>query len=321
MVLALLLSVAFGYVAEAEPLTVQDKLGRTVTVEVPVKRAVLFETYELMPALGAWEQLAGVSRYAFDNDLVMATRPNLRAEVADLGAMSDVNMERLLALKPDLVVVWSLNPQLVSFLEGKGVPVLVVNPESIQEVYDTLRLQGRLFGKTAEAERAIAGMEAVLDSARSHTKDIAPAERRRGLWMMGKPTSVGARNSVAAQLLPLVGVDNVAAEVPQSWVDVSVERILAWNPDIVFIWGWARFDPADIVSGTQWRNLAAAQSGAVWKTPHWSTWSPRLAPLALWMAAKAYPERFRDIDVRAEVDGFFRRVYGIPYDRVAPLAP
>ncbi|MTJ83864.1 MAG: ABC transporter substrate-binding protein [Telmatospirillum sp.] len=320
-VVVVLLAFQLAGVAWADPVTVTDKSGRTVTVEAPVRRAILFETYEVTSALGAWDRGVGISRYAFDNDLVKAGRPGLRAEVADGGAMADVNVEHLLALNPDLVVVWSLNPGLVSFLEGKGIPVIVCNPESPQEVMDALRLQGRLFDRRAEAERAAGAIRAMLDKVAARTRDMVPADRRHGLWMLGKPTVVGARNSVAARIMVAAGIDNVAGDIPESWAEVPVERILAWNPDIVFIWGWARFEAGDIVSGGQWQNLTAARRGTVWKTPRWSTWSPRLAPMALWMASKAYPDRFRDVDVRGEIDSFFRAVYGIPYDRVSPLDP
>jgi len=307
--------------AHAEKVTVHDKLGRTITLEAPVKRAVLFETYELLPALGSWDRIAGLSRYAFDNDLIRAVRPNVRDEIADVGAMSDMNVERLLALRPDVVVGWNLSPQAAAFLDAKGIPVVLLNPQTLEELEQTLRIEGTLFGKPAEAERVIAAMRSMMGKAAERTRDIPEDQRRRALWMMGKPTAVGARHSVGAQALEAVGLRNVAAELDQPWVEVPVERILAWNPDAVFIWGWARFEPADILNAPHWRNMAAVRSGSVWKTPRWSTWSPRVAPMALWMAAKAYPDHFRGFPVTAEIDAFFRQVYGIPYSRVAPLDP
>lgn len=306
---------------QAETATVHDMLGRSVTLEVPVKRAVLFETYELLPALGAWERVVGLSHYAFDNDLIKAVEPELAGKVADVGAMSSMNAERLLALRPDVVVGWNLAPQAAAFLEARGIPVVLLNPQTMGDLEETLRTEGILFGRAAEAERAIAAMRELIAKAAGRTGDIPEDRRRKVLWMMGKPTAVGGRHSVGAQALEAVGLHNVAAEIDQPWAEVPVERILAWNPDLIFIWGWARFEPSDITASPQWRTMAAARTGEVWKTPRWSTWSPRVAPMALWMASKAYPDRFRDVDVRGEIDGFFHRVYGIPYSRVAPLDP
>jgi iron complex transport system substrate-binding protein len=63
-------------------LTLTDKLGRTVTIDIPVKRAVVVITYELVPALGIWDQIVGVSRWAEEEcDLYrtfVKTKPELK---------------------------------------------------------------------------------------------------------------------------------------------------------------------------------------------------------------------------------------------------
>ena len=66
--------------------------------------------------------------------------------------------------------------------------------------------------------------------------------------------------------------------------------------------------------------MNAVRCGRVYKAPPWSTWSPRLAPIALWMASKAYPERFRDVNIDAVTDVFFRNVFHIPFARVHNFA-
>jgi len=57
----------------------------------------------------------------------------------------------------------------------------------------------------------------------------------------------------------------------------------------------------------------------VYKAPEWSTWSPRLAPIALWMAMKTYPEYFRDINLYKVTDEFYRKVFGISYSKVKKI--
>ncbi|MCG2813146.1 MAG: ABC transporter substrate-binding protein, partial [Thermodesulfovibrionales bacterium] len=66
----------------------------------------------------------------------------------------------------------------------------------------------------------------------------------------------------------------------------------------------------------QWRHVSAAKNSRVYKAPKWSTWSPRLAIVALWMAMKTYPEYFVDINLEKAADDFYREVYGIPYRKV-----
>jgi iron complex transport system substrate-binding protein len=291
----------------------RDKMGRDVAVRAPVRRAVLYETYEVLPATGAWGQVAGLSRYAFGNDLILAARPGIASEIPSAGSAMDANAEELLRLDPDVVLTWTVNAKSVRFLERKGLTVIAVNPESIAELYDVMRLQGSLFGKEKRVDAVIGRMEKMFALIRERTGRIPAAERKKAVWLCGKPTMVAGRVGVNNDLLTIAGLVNCGRGIERRSTDVSLEKILLWNPEIVFIWGSARYSAADLLDNPQWRHIEAVRTRSVRKAPHWSTWSPRLAPIALWMASTAYPELFRDIDVRRETDHFYRDVYGIPY--------
>ncbi|MEW6215224.1 MAG: ABC transporter substrate-binding protein, partial [Nitrospirota bacterium] len=97
--------------SEAATITYTDKLGRKITVSVPVKRAVFFITYELIPALDIWDRVVGIGRWAYNNDLMKATKPDIASTIPSTGSGSDVNIEALLKLKPDLVITWTFKPE------------------------------------------------------------------------------------------------------------------------------------------------------------------------------------------------------------------
>jgi iron complex transport system substrate-binding protein len=314
--LALLLLPALP--APAAPFTYKDKLGRTVTIQTPVKRAVLYETYELIPLFGSWGQIAGISRYAYDNDLLLAVKPDIR-RIPDAGSAFDLNPEVLLKLRPDLVMTWTVDQKAIHFLEQKGLPVIAVYPESVAELYEVMRLQGKLFGKEKQVEKVIGTMEAMFNLIRSRTRSIPPTARKKALYLTGKQTRVNGRIGITHDLFAMMGVENAAAEIGERSADVSLERIMGWNPDLVYIWGSARYSAADLVKNPQWRHIGAVRTGRLFKSPKWGTWSPRLAPTALLMASQAYPERFKDVDVTKTMDRFYRDVYGIPYAKVAQL--
>lgn len=299
----------------AAAVTYRDKLGRTVRIALPVQRAVFFQTYELIPALGLWEKVAGVSRYAYENDLMRTARPDLTRTVPSVGSGVDINMEALLRLRPDLVVTWTFRPENVRFMEGKGLAVIAVYPDSIGELYDVMRLHGRLFAREERAREVITAMEVVFRLVRERTAGMPEKERRKVLWLGSRQNSVAGGLGMTNEMIRLIGGANPAASMRQRNADVSMERIVAWNPDVVFIWGNATYDARDIVAHPQWRSVAAVRHGRVYKAPEWSTWSPRLAPVVLWMAMQAYPERFRDVHFAAEADRFSRRVFGIPHGK------
>ena len=303
----------------AEVLRYRDKLGRTVAIQIPVRRAVLYETYELLPVTGAWDRVAGISRYALENDLLRAVKPDLARAIPTAGSAMDMNAETLLRLKPDVVITWTSDPRTVRFLEEKGVPVLAIYPETLAELYDVMRLQGKLFGEEGRVEQAIARMEALFSVIRVGVAKRASAVRKKALWLYSKPTTVAGRLNVVQDLFSMMALDNAAAAVEQRNIEVSLEQILRWNPEVLFIWGGSRTGAAELLANPQWRHVRAVQDRAVFKAPPWSTWSPRLAPVALWMAASAYPDAFAGTEVAKRIDRFYRDVYGIPYEKVRPI--
>jgi iron complex transport system substrate-binding protein len=305
-------------ITSASSLIVTDKLGRKVIVEVPVKRAIIGITYELIPAFDLWGQIAGVSRWA--ENFCSLYRAEITANPGwrrpTVGEGTDLNIEMVLKLKPDLVITWTYNPQLITFLENKGVKVIGIYPENLDETYQLIRLHGRLFGKEKRAFELISEMEKVFNIIRTQVAKIPSAEKKRVIYLGGKPTTVSAGIGVTNDVINLIGGRNPAGTIPERNIEVPIERIIAWNPQVIFIWGNAGYSAEWILKSSQWRSVVAVKEGKVYKAPEWSTWSPRLALYALWMAMKVYPEYFRDINFEDEADKFYRTVFGISYYKV-----
>lgn len=302
--------------AAATTLKYRDKLGRAVTVQTPVKRVVLFETYELLPAIGGFGRVVGLGHHALEDDLILATNPGIARTIPSMGTVWNSNIEAILKVKPDLVVTFkSSNPEAVRFMESKGLNVLVVYPESLAELYEVIRLEGKLFAREQQVERVIREMEGVFRLIRSRVAGIPANQRKRVLLLMMKQTMVAGRTGITQDLFNLINVVN-CADSRQNFPEVSQERIVSWNPDLLFHVWYARYSSADLLGNPQLRHVKAIKERQVHKMPRGSTWSPRIAPDALWMAAKAYPERFKDLDVAGTIDRFYHNVYGIPYARV-----
>lgn len=305
---------------EAATITYTDKTGRVVNIPVPVKRVVDFQTIELIPALDIWDKIVGVGRWAYDNDLMRATKPDIEKTIPSAaGSGSDVNIEVLLKLKTDLVIIASNKTESIRFMEEKGIRVLTVFPEKLDELYDLIRLHGRLFGKEKKAEHSIEAMERIFNLIKDRVSKIPGHKKRKVLWLGAKPTSVACGIGITNDVINLVGGINPASAIIRGYgfTEVSLEQIVVWNPDVIFISGYTSYTAEDILTNPQWRYIKAVREGKVYKGPaRWSPWSPRLAPVALWAAMKTYPDYFRDVKFERVTDDFFRKTYGIPYAKV-----
>lgn len=301
-------------------LSYRDKEGYLVKVTTPVRRAALIQMYEFLPIMDCWDQVAGLSRYAAKDDVMRAVALDRVVKLACLGGGSDVNMERLLQAKPDVVITWTSQPQQAEFMRRRGLKVITVFPESIAELYEVMDIMGRLFDREQRIQATERSMNAVFDLIRSRVASIESRKRLKIAFIGPRPTNVSAGIGINNDMINLVGGVNVAGHIKRRSVDVSLEQLVKWNPDVIFILGRAPYSARAIIANHQWRVIKAVRDGRVYKAPHWSIWSPRLAPLTLWMAARAYPERFNDLNLNAHIDGYFRQVYGVPYSKVERIA-
>jgi iron complex transport system substrate-binding protein len=305
--------------ADAKTIIIKDKLDRQISVDLPVRRAVFFQAYELLPVLGIWDKVAGISRFAYENDITVAARPDIARTIPAVGGVTDVNIEGLMRLRPDFIISWTSRPENITFMQEKGLKVYSIYPDNLAELYDVMRTLGRIFAREKKVEKTISGMEDIFKMIRRRVAAIPDEQRKKTLWIGSRPNTVSCGIGVNNDMLTLIGGRNVASHIQERNVDVSIEKIIAWNPDVIFIWGNAKYGVGDIIENPQWRYINAVKNRRVYKAPAWSTWSPRLAPIALWMAARTYPELFRDMDLYKVTDRFYRKTYGIPYSKVKQI--
>jgi iron complex transport system substrate-binding protein len=289
--------------------TVSDKLGNRVEVSVPVKRVVLLSLYELIPVLDLWDFVVGLNRWAFDNTVLKRCQ---RLEgIPVVGTGIDVSAEAILALHPELVITWSYRPEVVEFLSRKGLKVIAVYPDSLEELYEVIEMCGRLFQKEGRAKEVRSRMDELFYLVKSRAADIPPDKRRKVLWLWQKPTRVTGRLGLQQDLMTMIGAVNSAQTFAMSHAEVSLEQILGWNPEVIFIWGHASYGPADLLGSSQWQTVKAVKEGRVYKAPLADTWSPSTGVLTLWMAQKTYPEYFAGIDPGEIARQFHQECFGV----------
>lgn len=290
-----------------------DKLNRTVDIPVPVERAVFLQFYEMLPTLDIWDKVVGIANQAQDSDLLQRANSEIK-KITSVGSGSNINVEAILSLQPDLVITWAWQPESVRFLEEKGVRVIAMYPESIEGLYEVMDLLGLLFQREEKMAAARAEMEVLFDLVQEKTVSRPLEKYKRMIYIGGRSNSVSCGLGINNDLLNLIGGINQAGGIKERNTLVSLEQMVVWNPEVIYIWGNAGYSAADIIANPQWRHIQAVRNKQVFKLPHWTTWSPRLALLALWMAAKAYPEEYRDVDFAGLTDNLCLKTFGATCD-------
>jgi iron complex transport system substrate-binding protein len=236
LVPALVIScVAAAFQAEGGPRrplrTVADDLARVVEVGRPPLRIVSLTpgATEMLFAAGAGAQLIATVQYS--------SEPPAARAVPRIGDVAAIDMERLVALRPDVVIAWPAggNPAQRAKIAALGIPLYQQQVAHLADLPGSLRRLGALAGTGPVAEQAAASLEARL-GALEHTYSAAIAEGHRPtvlLQVWNRPIyTVGGRH-LMSDALALCGARNVFADLPEPGPLVDTEAVIARNPDII----------------------------------------------------------------------------------------
>jgi len=217
----------FASVAAAQPVFVTDDRGKTVTLGAPAQRIVTLAPHlaELAFAAGAGGRLVGVARFS---DFPRAAR-----DIPQVGDAARVDFERIVPLKPDLILAWSSgNPAGdVGRLEQLGYPLFVTEPARLSDIPRLLRAIGALAGTVAQAAKAATGFEREISLLRERHAQAPRVRVFYQIWHAPLLTVNGAH--MINDVIALCGGENVFSDVSQLTPAVSLEAVLAARPEVI----------------------------------------------------------------------------------------
>lgn len=208
--------------------TVTDDSGRKVTVRYPPQRIVSVApgATAMLLAAGADSQLVGTIEYS--------GQPASEKRLADIGSAYAVDMERLIALRPDVVVVWpgGNNPAQIATIERLGLPVYRQEVVTLDGIGDSLRRLGRLAGTMGAADRAASSLEVKLATLRKEYANVRhPPTVLLEVW--DRPLYTVGGRELMSDALRVCGARNVFADLPERAPAIGIEAVLARNPDMI----------------------------------------------------------------------------------------
>jgi iron complex transport system substrate-binding protein len=183
---------------------------------------------EIIFALGAGSRVVAVSSYD--------TYPPEVKALPNVGALIDPNVERILSLKPDLVVIYGSQDDLKQQLAKAGIDVFAYRHAGLAGVTATIRDVGAKIGETNAAGALVGRIERGLDDVRRRVRG-RPRPRtllvfgRERLSLRGMYVSGGV--GFLQDMLTVAGGENVFADVATESVQASTEQVIARRPDVI----------------------------------------------------------------------------------------
>ena len=217
-------------------------------------------------AIGAGNQVVGVSRFS---DFPKAARKLPR--VADF---TSIDTERIIALRPDVVVAIASQSRLIEPLIHAGLDVRIVPDDTYGDIFSAIRTLGRLTGRSANASVLIDGLQHQTAALHASTRRFRHRPRVFVALGTGPIWTTGDRSYIAT-LIGIAGGRNAAADLHQPYAEYSEEALLRAQPDAIIYGSDTKL--TSVLDREPWRNLRAVREGHVYQLPD-SDWLYRPGP-------------------------------------------
>ena len=285
--------------AVAETRTVTDAAGNVVEVPAELSRIAVTP----LPWSSVIYAIDGTSEHMVSiNPGAMTAYTNCffskldsgyaELDTTSIGSDFSINMEEMVSRGVQAVVIWDYQTEEAEQLKALGITPVMVKNETIEDL---------------QASFTAIGLQ-------SFQEQVNAADKPKVLYLRNAELKLQGNDMFIAEALELAGADNVAADLSS----ITMEEILAIDPDIILMGNFDSFTPADLyenrLDGQDWSQVSAVLNHRVYKTPmgiyRWDAPGVETPLMMRWLAQLIQPEIFAEIDIEQDTRAFFQDYFG-----------
>jgi iron complex transport system substrate-binding protein len=260
ILLSILVTVFTGCQPKFAPGTYTDDTGREVSIDKVPQRIVSHvpPITEILFALGLGDRVVGVSDYC-DYPEEAKSKPSV-------GNYFNPAIENIVALEPDLVLTDG-HSESIKQLDSLGIEYLAIDPQDIDGIFRDIEILGKAAGVEDRAKKLVDDMKTDMSNVVSR---VEGAPRVRAFYVvdatdLNNPWTAGP-GTFADSLITMAGGENIAAEAPAPWVQLSIEQVVSSDPEVIILpaeHGTAFTSPEVLEEHPAWRETTAVKQGRI----------------------------------------------------------
>jgi iron complex transport system substrate-binding protein len=299
-------------------IAVTDFRGKELHLKKPADHIVCLIESALsgIYMLGAENKIVGISTSVYDDNVsTQYACLDERIKNKSINAPGNwdfVNIESVIALKPDLVIMWASQEESIESMESKGIPVYAVMLKSTNDVYKEISDLGKLTGKEKRADSLVQYTKDELSKIDSTNKTLIKGKKSvYFMWSQGQLETSG-KNSTVNELIMMAGAKNVCTSTDEHLI-ANLEKVIEWNPDIIVMWYNANKNPDDILQLAEWSNIRAIKEKQVFELPSvffCDLWTLKFQYAVKLLSTWCYPDEFKEYDLEKEKRQMLLKLYG-----------
>lgn len=232
--------------------SVRDDDGNVITLQKPALRIIAMAPHvtELLFAAGGGDKIVGAVSYS--------DFPEAAKKIPRIGSNRQIDMERVIALKPDLIVAWmhGSSERQIETLRQLGIPIFHSEPVKLDGIPDSLLRLGQLMGTESVAQPAAADIRKQFAALARQYSNRPPVRLFYQVW--DKPLYTLNGVSIVSDAMRLCGGVNIFADLKATAPVVSVEAVLQADPEAIF--GTAEKDYGGVSLWKQYATMKAVRN-------------------------------------------------------------
>jgi iron complex transport system substrate-binding protein len=211
------------------PMILTDDAGRNVTLKTMPQRIVSLSpsSTEIVFALGLGDQLVGDTTYC--------NYPDAAKTKTKVGGYSDVDIEKVVSVQPDLILADDIHEAtVIPSLEKLNIPVLVLHPANLDNIFKNIILLGGITGKSSIAKALTGDLQSRLSLITSKTAKVNGPKPRVLFVTWHDPIFTAGGDTITGELIALAGGTNIAQDL-SGYATMTLESVIEKNPQILIV--------------------------------------------------------------------------------------
>lgn len=316
---------------------VTDHAGNTVEVPNKITRVVIDQIPILSTYMSYFKGSApyivgycGSFKDTITKTVLKDIAPELMKSSDTVYAQSDLNIEEIMKLNPDVILYNANNASHAQILKESGIPSIgfatvgaSTDADPIDRYQQWLELLEDVFNEDGKMNDFKSAGNAIVADVEKRIAAV-PQDKRPSAMILWKYSDgvpqVSGNGTFGTFWLKRLGVKDVVVDEAKGFTQVNMEQVYRWDPDILFLDGPGLLSlrTADVienrVQGTDFSTLSAVKNKRVYDTTlgmwNWFTPNPDAPLVYAWLACKTYPEVFADYPLEQTIKDYYQKWYG-----------
>ena len=296
--------------------TVVDQLGREVELDGTPEKIVssYYISTSLLINLGVQDKLVGIEAKAKTREMYKKVAKEL-IDLPAVGTSKEINVEECANLNPDLVIIPTRLKEFIPKFEELKIPVIAIEPETLDQFKETVKLIGKAVGKEEKANKLVNYYDDTISKVKELNKNLT---EKQNVYLAGSDSVLKTCTSKMYQnyMFEVCGGENVTKELTDGyWTTISVEELVKKNPDVIYMVGYASYSKDDILKDERLKGVNAINNNKVYVFPStleaWDYPTPSSMLGILWLENNLHPDLYSKEDYIKDAKEFYKEFYDI----------